>query len=313
MRRTTINSTPKTQYMSKLLITGGTGLIGSELCKILVENKVEVVILTTQRKVSAKNPKVQYVYWNPRERFIDLDFTIKGVSILNLAGAGVAERRWTPIRKQEIIDSRIQSLQTLYRAIASGQIQATNLLSASAIGFYAKKDQPLNEEDPPDNSFLSTTCTLWEKEAARFRTMGIPTAIARVGIVLSKEGGALKEFLKPLQFGIAGIPGNGKQIMSWIHIEDICRMLLHILQTHSNETFNAVADIPASTNELFDAILQTKKGMKIHIPKVALELALGEMSIEILKSAWVSNQKIRQDGFQCQYPTIELAIQNLLQ
>lgn len=299
--------------MAKVLITGGTGLIGRALCKLLLAQKVEVVVLSTQGTVSHKNPKLQYVYWNPKERFIDPDFTIEGVGIINLAGAGVAEKRWTPNRKQEIMDSRTQSLQTLYDAICSGQIQATNMVSASAIGYYAESDRLLHEEDAPDHSFLSSTCALWEKEAVRFRALGIPTAIARVGIVLSKEGGALQEFLKPLRLGIAGIPGNGKQIMSWIHIEDIARMFVYLLKTPSNETFNAVADNPASANALFDAILHMKRGLKIPIPKIALELALGEMSIEILKSAQVSNQKIRHHSFQCQYPTIERAIQNLLQ
>ena len=298
--------------MTKVLISGGTGLIGRQLCKMLLEDHVEVVVLTTQRKVSNQISKVRYVFWNPKEHYIDPAFTAQNISIINLAGAGVAEKRWTASRKQEIIESRTESLQTLYHAIASKQIQAIGLVSVSAIGYYAFKDRLLSEADFSDRSFLSSTCTLWEEKAIQFSSLGLPVAIARVGIVLSTHGGALKEFLKPLKFGIAGIPGDGKQMLSWIHIEDICRLLLYLNNSKSNDTYNAVADLPVSTNELFDNILKIKNGIKIHIPAIALKLALGEMSIEILKSAAVSNQKIRKDGFQCKYPAISQALENLL-
>jgi NAD dependent epimerase/dehydratase family enzyme len=136
--------------------------------------------------------------------------------------------------------------------------------------------------------------------------------VVRVGIVLSKDGGALAEFLKTLQFGIAGIPGNGQQMMSWIHIEDVCRIFLHLIKNPSNDVYNAVADDPVSTNKLFDTILQFKKGIKVHIPSFLLKVILGEMSIEITKSAHISNAKIRAFGFDCKYPTIDQALADLL-
>lgn len=298
--------------MAKVIITGGTGLIGSMLTKLLLARKDEVIILSTQKVPKSRNAQVQYVYWNPEQLYLDSDFTAYNCSIINLAGASVAGKRWSIARKKEIVESRTMSLRTLHQAIVSKQIQARQLVSASAIGYFASQDKLLNENDEADDSFLSQTCFLWEQEALKFRALQIPTAIVRVGIVLSKEGGALKEFLNPLRWGVAAIPGSGSQMMSWVHIEDICRLILHVMDTESNDIYNAVADIPVSTNALFDALLKIKSGIKVHIPEYLLKIVLGEMSTEILKSSEVNNAKIRSTGFTFHYPNIESALENLL-
>jgi uncharacterized protein (TIGR01777 family) len=298
--------------MATVIITGGTGLIGSKLTGMLLQLQHEVIIFSTRKNINSKNPQVRYVYWNPAAKMIDPSFSVENCIIINLAGAGVADKRWTAARKTEIIESRVHSLQTLYQAIESKQIGAGRLISASAIGYYATGDQWITEDAASDNSFLSVTCALWEAEARKFNGLGVDTAVVRVGIVLSKDGGALAEFLKTLQFGIAGIPGNGQQMMSWIHIEDVCRIFLHLIKNPSNDVYNAVADDPVSTNKLFDTILQFKKGIKVHIPSFLLKVILGEMSIEITKSAHISNAKIRAFGFDCKYPTIDQALADLL-
>lgn len=298
--------------MAKVIITGGTGLIGSMLTKLLLARKDEVIILSTQKVPKSRNAQVQYVYWNPEQLYLDSDFTADNCNIINLAGASVAGKRWSIARKKEIVESRTMSLRTLHQAVVSKQIQARQLVSASAIGYFASQDKLLNENDEADDSFLSQTCFLWEQEALKFRALQIPTAIVRVGIVLSKEGGALKEFLNPLRWGVAAIPGSGSQMMSWVHIEDICRLILHVMDTESNDIYNAVADIPVSTNALFDALLKIKSGIKVHIPEYLLKIVLGEMSTEILKSSEVNNAKIRSTGFTFHYPNIESALENLL-
>ena len=298
--------------MATVIITGGTGMVGTLLSKMLIARGEKVIILTTQKKVSQPNAQIQYVYWQPSQQLIDSAFQSDQCSIINLAGAGVADKRWSPARKNEIRDSRVMSLQTLYQAIASGQLKASKVVSASAIGYYAPSMGILHESAPADQHFLSDTCVLWEQEALKLQALKVQTTIARIGIVLSQEGGALKAFLNSFNFGVAGIPGDGKQMVSWIHIEDICRLMLYLLDTPTQGIYNAVADQPVSTNELFEAILKYKKGIKIHVPSWVIKFMLGEMSTEILKSAHVSNLKIREQGFCFNYKNIEDAIKNLL-
>lgn len=298
--------------MATVIITGGTGMVGTLLSKMLIDRGDKVIILTTQKKLSHPNAQIQYVYWQPSQQLIDLNFGIDSCSIINLAGAGVADKRWSPARKIEIRDSRVMSLQTLYQAIATKQIKANKVVSASAIGYYAPSMGILHETAPADQHFLSETCVLWEQEALKLLALQVQTAIARIGIVLSQDGGALKAFLNSFNFGVAGIPGDGKQMVSWVHIEDICRLLLYLLDTPTQGIYNAVADIPVSTNELFVELLKYKKGIKVHIPTWVIKLMLGEMSTEILKSAHVSNLKIREQGFSFHYKNIDEAIKNLL-
>jgi hypothetical protein len=244
---------------------------------------------------------------------IDPAFTAGNCHIINLAGGSVAGKRWTAERKKAIIESRIFSLQTLFEAVKKKQIGAQYLLSTSAIGYYGSEEKTLTENDPAGSGFLAETCIQWEAAALQFETLGIPVGIARLGIVLSQEGGALTELIAPLKVGIAGIPGDGRQIMSWIHHEDVCRMLLFLSDHRQDGIYNAVADKPVSANALFDSIVEIKKGLKIHLPEWMLRLAMGEMYQEIIKSATVSNAKIIKAGFECKYKTIRTALSALLQ
>lgn len=300
--------------MSKVIIAGGTGMIGTLLCKMLLGENHEVVILTTQKNAINVPPGITCVFWNPEASFIDPAFKADSCILINLAGASVADERWSDKRKKVIVHSRVQSLQTLYKAVESGQIKATRLISASAIGYYAESKKLLSENAPPDNSFLSLTCQQWEQEALLFRNLNVSTSIARIGIVLSPEGGALKTFLNHWRFGIAAIPGNGKQMMSWIHIEDMCNMLIYLMNEVSQDIYNAVADYPVSANTLFKALFNNRKGiyLKIHVPSLLLKIGLGEMGAEIIKNGFISNKKIREAGFDFKYKTIEPAIIDLL-
>jgi uncharacterized protein (TIGR01777 family) len=288
----------------KILIAGGSGFIGKHLTNLLEKDKHEVFILSTQKTLCASNQN--FIYWNPKEKMIDSTFSIKDCTIINLAGAGVADKRWTAERKKEIIDSRVDCLQTLFSAIEKKQIETTHLVSASAIGFYGEADKIFTEDDKSDSSFLSSTCQQWEHEAMKFEQLNCLVSIARVGIVLGKEGGALKEFLKPLQFGIAGIPSSGKQIYSWIHVADVARVFYFLANEKKAGIFNAVAPNPCTINEIFTALKKHKRTfLTAHAPEFVLKLMLGEMSIEVLKSCIVSSQKIEQTGFSFLYNNIE--------
>ena len=295
----------------KFLIAGGSGFIGKQLCQLLKKDQHEVYILSTQ-KILCESKK-NYIYWNPKEKMIDSTFSITDCTIINLAGAGVADKRWTADRKKEIIDSRVDSLQTLFNAIEKKQIESTHLVSASAIGFYGEANKIFTEEDKSDVSFLSSTCEQWEQEALKFKELNCIVSIARVGIVLGKEGGALKEFLKPIQLGIAGIPSSGKQIYSWIHITDVARVFYFLAKEKKEGIFNAVAPNPCAINEIFTAIKKYKRTfLTAHAPEFVLKIMLGEMSIEVLKSCKVSSLKIEQAGFSFLYHNIEDCMKSFL-
>ncbi len=298
--------------MAQYLIAGGSGLIGSRISDLLLEQGHEIVWLSTQKKRQIQRKGIRMVYWQPSENFIDPAFTTPSCNIINLAGAGVSDKRWTVKRKKEILSSRVQALNTLYEAIERGQINTRRLLSASAIGFYADTATAHTEMDVPGNGFLSQTCVAWEAAAARFDTMNIAVCILRIGIVLSTQGGALRELIKPLRLGLAAIPGNGEQMMSWIHIDDISRMMIFLSETSKPGIYNGTADEPVNANRIFDEIQKFKRGFRIHIPNGLMQIVLGEMQAEIMKSAIVSNQKIVSSGFACRFKTIDKAIADLL-
>ena len=301
--------------MGKYIMAGGTGFIGKHLSALLIREGHEVVVLTTKKDVIKSSEKqLRYVYWDPRKNYIDDTFIESGCKIINLAGANVAEQRWTSARKKEILESRLNSLDTLYLAVEKQQFQATHLVSASAIGYYGEGYNLFSEEDHGDDSFLSSTCRKWEEAAWKFAQLNLPVAVVRTGIVLGMEGGALKEFLKPLQFGVAGIPSNGDQIYSWIHIDDVSRIFYYLSSNNKEGIFNAVAPHPVTVNRIFDALISHTKPffMKMHAPDFSLQLMLGEMAIEVLKSSNVSSEKIQQDGFKFLFDEIDPCIDNLM-
>ena len=299
--------------MTKVIIAGGTGMVGTALCMQLLSQNIDVYIFTTQKLAAHKIPDVKYIFWNPSENYIDSNFTISDCIIINLAGANIAAKRWTTERKKEILQSRILSLKTLYNAVENKQIISTHLISTSAIGYYATSKNIHTENDLPDNQFLSQVCVQWEKEALVFNQLNVPVSILRLGIVFSSKGGAFKEFTDPLKYKVAAIPGDGKQKISWIHIKDLCQIFIYIFQHKKYGIFNATTPQIIDTNMLFDTILKYKKiyAITIHIPTWLLKIVLGEMSIEILKSTSVSSQKIIEEGYHFTYKNIEEAVKNI--
>ncbi|MBL7766181.1 MAG: TIGR01777 family oxidoreductase [Chitinophagaceae bacterium] len=299
--------------MAHYILSGGSGFIGKHLSRLLLSEGHQVVVLST-REQQSHTEGLQYVRWDTQAGIIHGQFLESDYHIINLAGAGVAEQRWTAARKEEIIQSRAKSLQTLYQAIASGQIKSSHLVSASAIGFYSEIGILHTEEEQGDRSFLSTTCQLWEAEAHRFEALQVKVAIARIGIVLGKEGGAMAAFLKTVRFGVAGIPSDGRQIYSWIHVQDMARMLYYLSVQKAEGTYNAVAPYPVSINTLFDSMLQYHPGfvVKMHVPSFAIEMMLGEMAVEVLKSSEVSAGKIMEAGFEFKFPVIDACMKDLM-
>ena len=303
--------------MATVLVTGGTGMIGKALTAALQQRGDKVIVLTRGKK-EASNSAITFAQWDLQKQTIDAAAVQQADYIVHLAGANVGAGRWTKERKKEIRDSRVQSGNLLVKALQEIENNVKAVVSMSAIGWYGADaagphPQPFVETDAPDNSFLGETCRQWEASISPVQQLLKRLVIFRAGIVLSSEGGAYKEFKKPLQAGVAGILGSGNQVVSWIHVEDMVRLLLFAIDTNELQgVYNAVAPQPVTNKELVTQ-MGKEKGffIPVTVPAFGLKIALGEMSVEVLKSTTVSAQKITQAGFVFNFPTIEKAISDL--
>jgi uncharacterized protein len=304
--------------MATVLISGGTGLIGTALTGALVAKGYEVIVLTrSKRGTTQKN--VSYAVWDVKNGIIDPDAIKRADYIVHLAGANVAGKRWTDERKKEIVGSRVKSGELLVKSLKETNNKVKAVISSSAIGYYGPDPtnvnaRPFVETDNPYNDFLATTVQQWEAAIEPVKQLGKRLVLLRTGIVLSNQGGAYAEFKKPLKFGVASVLGTGKQIVSWIHIDDLVRLYIQAIEDERwNGVYNAVSPHPVSNEELIKE-MASQRG-KLHftakVPAAILKTMLGEMSIEVLKSTTVSSAKSENEGFQFLYPTIKDAVASL--
>lgn len=302
--------------MNTVLITGGTGLVGKALTKLLLSRGYRVIILTRQKEKTTSIPNLSYANWDVANKTIDAAIFTEVTHIVHLAGAGVADRRWTRKRKQEIVDSRVNSGALIVQSLKNIPNKVEAVISASAIGWYGAdpvvpNPDPFIETDLPSDDFLGQTCKQWEASTKPVLELGKRLVHLRIGIVLSKEGGALKEFITPLKFGIAAILGSGKQIISWIHIDDLANLFVRTIENKEmTGIYNAVAPYPVSNKELTIALAtaRNKFYLPMPVPAFVLKLMLGEMSVEVLKSATVSADKVQFVDFQFKYALIKEAV-----
>ena len=305
--------------MANFLITGGTGMVGSALTLRLIRNGHSVVILS-RRARSSNNPLIRYSAWDPSLGQIEETAIREADYIIHLAGANVAEKRWSAKRKQEILESRVRSGEFLVESLQKIPNRVKAVLGASAQGWYGAdpvipNPNPFVETDPAHTDFLGSTCQSWEQSLHPLPSMGIRLIQLRIGIVLSTKGGALAEFIKPIRFGISPILGTGKQMISWIHLDDLTNLIeWSLLQESVSGIYNASAPNPVSNRSLMQALARAygRPFIPIPVPALLLKLILGEMSIEVLKSTTMSVDKIRQAGFTFQFPYIEEALSDLL-
>ena len=303
--------------MPTVLITGGTGFIGSTLTRALIEKKYSVIILTrSPEKRIAFSTCISYAGWDIVNQTIDKEAIANADHIIHLAGAGVADKRWTKKRKQEIVDSRVKSSLLLVESLKTIPNKVKTMVCASGIGWYGPdplipNPKPFEEDAPAHEDFLGNTCRLWEQCIVPVTQSGARLVKLRTGIVLSREGGALPQFKKPLRFGIAAILGNGRQMISWIQKDDLVNMFITAIENEKlTGVYNAVAPQPVSNRELTEHLARSTRKffIRIRVPSFLLRLFLGEMSIEVLKSATVSAEKIKATGFIFKYPEIKDAI-----
>jgi uncharacterized protein (TIGR01777 family) len=302
--------------MPTVLMTGGTGLIGRALTGMLQQRGYRIKLLT--RRKQAAEAGIQYLFWDPERGKLPAEDLLDADYLIHLAGANVAEKRWTAVRKQELVWSRTRTLDLLWDVFSRHPHQLKAVVSASAIGYYdASQDRWFQETDAPGKDFLAQTCVEWEAHAHRFEALSVRVVCLRTGIVLSRQGGFLVPFLRALRWGVAPILGSGVQWISWIHIHDLCRLYANALITEQMVgAYNAVAPEPVTQKNLILSLARLLKKqyfVPLHVPALLLRILMGEMSIEVLKSVRVSAQKLQQEGFQYSYPDISSALSALLQ
>lgn len=295
-----------------ILITGASGLIGKRLIKNLLEKGHTVSVLSRQ----TSNFKGVITYnWDIDKQLIDLK-AFEGIdTIIHLAGAGIADKRWTKQRKQEIVDSRIRSTQLLYHTIDAIKAPIKTFISASAVGYYGdRNDEILYEESASGTGFLADCCKQWEAAVDQGLKSGIRVVKLRIGIVLSKKGGALSELARPVSFFVGAPLGSGKQWMPWIHLTDLVSIFEKAIENSDySGTFNACTPYPV-TNYEFTKILAKKlfrPVWPVNVPEFVLKTMLGEMSTVILNSTRTSPQKLMDMGFRFRYQGLDAALSEI--
>ena len=297
----------------KLLITGATGLVGRAIVELSNRQEIPVNYLTTSKEKIISNENFQGFYWNPTQSEIDLACFEGVTTIINLAGATIAQR-WTADNKNKILYSRLDSLKTLGYALGKIDTSAiTSLVSASAIGIYPNSIDHLysEEDDLVDDSFLGEVVEKWEREIDALAHYGFPVAKVRIGLVLSKDDGVMPKLAKPIKYYVGAAFGNGKQWQSWIHISDLARLFLFVAQNQMEGIYNGVAPNPITQKKLVCELAKKLKAPLLvpNIPRFAMQLILGEMSYLLYASQRVSSKKIAEEGFVFEYPNIGNALQ----
>jgi len=299
----------------KILIAGATGLIGNELTNKLLTEGHSVSILS--RSKTSKIPKTTVFVWNPEQGEIDLS-AFNGVdAIINLAGAGVADKRWTSAYKQTILDSRINSTQLLINSLQITQNQVHTFINASAIGFYGTNTGSnwVDENTKCGEDFLADVVQKWEKEAFKAQNLNIRTVAIRIGIVLSGKGGALPKMALPVKYYFGAALGSGNQYVSWIDIDDLVSIFIYCLTNKTvNGAINAVAPAPVTNKEFNTALAKQINRMVFlpNLPSIILKIIIGEFAASLLGGNRVFCTKITQSGFKFQHKTLEKSLKNQL-
>lgn len=297
-----------------IVITGGTGLIGSRIVELLDSNLYDIRIYTRKPKDSHAN--VSYYKWDPIAGEIDIEGLKDCNHIISLAGAGIADKRWTPARKKLIIDSRVKSNNLINESLKSLNHRPDSIVTGSAIGFYGDRgDEKLIESSKSGGSeFLTESTTAWEESLLNLKKHTDQHVMIRIGIVLSTKGGALVKMMIPLRFGISGYFGNGKQYYSWIHIDDICRMLIKGIEDKNwRGVYNGTAPKPLPLKEMAKQIKNMFLPIAIAspVPTFLLRMAMGEMTNMLVNSTRVIPQNAMNENFEYLFTDVRKAVIDL--
>lgn len=298
--------------MARILIAGGRGFIGKRLTALLKQCGHEVSHLSRDPSPSA----IKTYYWNIEKRSIDPEAIENADYIVNLAGESVANGRWTAARKKLLIDSRVDSISLLAEALQKRKTPVKAFISASATGWYGDAgSEQVDESRPPGHDFLGRCCTLWEHATAQVKNQAIRTAIVRIGIVLAKHEGIIPVLANPARLRLSASAGNGRQYVSWIHLDDVCHIFLKAIEDeHLSGIYNATAPGPVTYADLIHT-MGNILGKPVWIPSIPaplLKLVLGEKASLILNSANVSSKKIQDAGYVFRYTELRDALKACL-
>ena len=298
-----------------ILIAGGTGFIGGHVRQFLIEHQHDVIILSRNHEHASKHvPQHEsIVSWdalmsNPNDTIEHVD------AVINLAGAPIADARWTASRKQLLIDSRVESTRRLVEAIGQVNDKPRVLINASGIGFYGSDDTvTMTECSPQGSGFLADLCEKWENEANRATEFGLRVVCLRIGMVLGSDGGALKKMIPPFKVFAGGPISPGTQKVSWIHVHDLARIMKWLLANSTiSGPVNAVAPQCVTMTEFCTHLGKSiNRPSWLPVPAFTLKLLLGELSDMLTTGQHVEPRAIAQDGFTFQYPALNEALQSL--
>ncbi|MEH0007217.1 MAG: TIGR01777 family oxidoreductase [Flavobacteriales bacterium] len=295
-----------------VLISGGSGMIGDRLSAVLTQKGYVVNWLTRN---PGRESKYRSYGWDIERMQIDAKALTNADYIVHLAGAGIAEKRWTAKRKKIIADSRIKGAELLYQGMVQSDHKPKAFLSASGISYYGSGNatQIYTEQDAPGTDFLSAVCVKWEAAARRVERLGIRSVQLRIPTVLSLHGGALPKMCAPFKRNLGAPLGSGKQGFPWIHLDDLVALYIHALERELKGPYNAVAPDRVQNQSFSSALAKAmhKAFFMPHIPAFILRLYLGEMSDLVLKSCWASPKKVMDTGFAFTYPSLELALRDI--
>ncbi len=309
--------------MQNVLITGGSGLIGTRLSEILLEKGFSVSHLgrktaTGDTSHGVKNPAIKIYTWDVEKGIIDAKALLEADYIIHLAGAGIADENWSDARKKEIIESRTNSIGLITNTLKTIPHHIKSFISASGIGYYGADtgDEHISEQHTAGTDFVADCCIQWEAAADEIQALDIRTVKLRTGIVLSDKGGALPKLTQPVRFGVGAALGTGKQWQSWIHLDDLCELYIKaLMDERMTGSYNAVAPNPVTNYEL------TKLSAKVlkrpfwmpNVPAFALKLVFGEMAIIVLGSNYILNKRIAlETDFQYKFTELKGALEDLL-
>ena len=299
----------------KVLITGATGLIGSQIIEDCIKSNIKVNFLTTSKSKITKSNLVNGYYWDPNKKIIDLECFREVDSIITLSGSSIF-KLWTSGNRRRILDSRVESLNFLRQSIIDNNISIKRIVSASGISLYpnSKEREFLENEKTFDDSFLAEVINSWEAAVNLFKNIGINVSIIRIGLVLSIKGGVLKETLMPMNFGFGIVFGHGEQWQSWIHIEDISRIFLFIMENNLDGVYNGVSNNPVKNIEFtrIISVIHQKPMIIIKIPKIFFRILFGEMHVLLFKSHKISSRKIQDEGFSFKFANLKDAIKDII-
>lgn len=298
-----------------VLITGGTGDIGHRLTQLLQQQGYQIAYLSRSNKTF---PNVTVYEWDIKKGRIDPQAITTADHIIHLAGAGIADERWSDERKNEILNSRTQSTELLTDTLAKNTHHVKSFIGASAIGYYGgdTKDRPLTETSIGGTDFLAQVVRAWERSEDQVAALGIRTVKMRTGVVLSMKGGALPKLVQPIKLGAGASIGSGQQYISWIHVNDLCRMYIRAIENESWQgVYNAVAPNPVTNETLTKAIANVLHRPLIlpNIPAFAIKLLYGEMGIVVTGGNYVLNKRIADEtDFQYEFADLTYALKNLM-